>query len=88
MSVSSGPDAEPKLGNCLPLAKIPTGLTIHNIEMQPGGGGKLCRSAGRRRDPDRPRGNLGPDHPPVRRSPANPGRLPGDRSAWWATPTT
>jgi large subunit ribosomal protein L2 len=46
MSVTSGPDAEPKLGNCLPLARIPTGLTIHNIEMQPGGGGKLCRSAG------------------------------------------
>jgi large subunit ribosomal protein L2 len=46
MSVVSGPDAEPKLGNCLPLSRIPTGLTIHNIEMQPGGGGKLCRSAG------------------------------------------
>ncbi len=46
MSVASGPDAEPKLGNCIPLSKIPTGLTIHNIEMQPGGGGKLCRSAG------------------------------------------
>ena len=46
MSVSSGPDAEPKVGNCIPLSKIPTGLTIHNIEMQPGGGGKLCRSAG------------------------------------------
>jgi len=46
MSVATGPDAEPKLGNCMPLAKIPTGLTIHNIEMQPGGGGKLCRSAG------------------------------------------
>jgi large subunit ribosomal protein L2 len=46
MSVTSGPEAEPKVGNCIPLAKIPTGLTIHNIEMQPGGGGKLCRSAG------------------------------------------
>jgi large subunit ribosomal protein L2 len=46
MSVATGPDAEPKVGNCIPLAKIPTGLTIHNIEMQPGGGGKLCRSAG------------------------------------------
>jgi large subunit ribosomal protein L2 len=46
MSVSSGSDAEPKTGNCIPLARIPTGLTIHNIEMQPGGGGKLCRSAG------------------------------------------
>ncbi|GIW85788.1 MAG: 50S ribosomal protein L2 [Isosphaeraceae bacterium] len=46
MTVQSGPDAEPKLGNCLPLSRIPTGLDIHNIEMQPGGGGKLCRSAG------------------------------------------
>src|SRR5262249_61483154 len=46
MTVASGPEAEPKLGNCLPLSRIPTGLTIHNIEMQPGGGGKLCRSAG------------------------------------------
>jgi large subunit ribosomal protein L2 len=46
MTVNSGPDAEPKLGNCMPLSRIPTGLTIHNIEMQPGGGGKLCRSAG------------------------------------------
>ncbi len=44
--VQSGPDAEPKVGNCLPLAKIPTGMSIHNIEMAPGGGGKLCRSAG------------------------------------------
>lgn len=46
MSIASGPNAEPKLGNCLPMGKIPTGLSIHNIEMQPGGGGKLCRSAG------------------------------------------
>ncbi len=46
MTVNSGPNAEAKLGNCLPMAKIPTGLMIHNLEMQPGGGGKLCRSAG------------------------------------------
>jgi large subunit ribosomal protein L2 len=46
MTVMSGPNAEPKVGNCLPLAKIPTGLMIHNLEMQPGSGGKLCRSAG------------------------------------------
>ncbi len=44
--VMSGPKAEPKVGNCLPLAKIPLGMTIHNIEMQPGRGGQLCRSAG------------------------------------------
>jgi large subunit ribosomal protein L2 len=46
MSVTNGPTAEPRLGNCLPLIKIPTGMQIHNIELQPGGGAKLCRSAG------------------------------------------
>ncbi len=46
MSVTNGPDAEPRLGNCLPLFRIPTGMIVHNVEMQPGGGGKLCRSAG------------------------------------------
>lgn len=45
-TVSSGPEAEPKLGNCLPLSRIPTGMQIHNIEFIPGGGGKICRSAG------------------------------------------
>lgn len=44
--VMSGPDAEPKVGNCLPLENIPPGTPIHNIEMQPGRGGQLCRSAG------------------------------------------
>ncbi len=44
--VVSGPEAEPKVGNCLPLNKIPPGTEIHNIEMQPGKGGQLCRSAG------------------------------------------
>ena len=44
--VYSGPDSEPKVGNCMPLTKIPLGTTIHNIEMQPGKGGQLCRSAG------------------------------------------
>lgn len=44
--VMSGPSAEPKVGNCLPLSRIPLGTTIHNIEMQPGRGGQLCRSAG------------------------------------------
>lgn len=44
--VYSGQDAEPRVGNCLPLSKIPLGLTIHNIEMNPGQGGKLIRAAG------------------------------------------
>jgi len=45
-TVVSGPDSPPEIGNCLPLANIPTGLEIHNIEMNPGQGGKLVRSAG------------------------------------------
>jgi large subunit ribosomal protein L2 len=44
--VMSGPEAAPNVGNCLPLKKIPLGMQIHNIEMQPGRGGALCRSAG------------------------------------------
>lgn len=38
--------AEPKIGNCMSLAKIPSGTAIHNIEMEPGRGGKLVRTAG------------------------------------------
>ena len=45
-SVVSGEKVEPKTGNCMPLGSIPLGTTIHNIEMQPGRGGQLCRSAG------------------------------------------
>ncbi len=45
-SVINGPKAGPDLGNCIPLANIPTGLEIHNIEMNPGQGGKMVRSAG------------------------------------------
>jgi large subunit ribosomal protein L2 len=44
--VQSGPDVPPAVGNCLPLRNIPLGMTIHNIELQPGRGGCLCRSAG------------------------------------------
>jgi large subunit ribosomal protein L2 len=44
--IMNGPTAEPELGNCLPLANIPGGLEIHNVELNPGQGGKLIRSAG------------------------------------------
>ena len=44
--VYSGRNVEPRLGNCLPLERVPVGLEIHNIEMSPGQGGKLVRSAG------------------------------------------
>ncbi len=44
--VESGPDSDIKLGNALPLANIPTGTIVHNIELQAGKGGQLVRSAG------------------------------------------
>jgi len=44
--VENGPDAPPNVGNCLPMSRIPLGTTIHNIEMRPGRGAALCRSAG------------------------------------------
>jgi large subunit ribosomal protein L2 len=44
--VMSGPDAEVKPGNHLPLEKIPSGTPIHNIELAPGQGGRLVRAAG------------------------------------------
>ena len=44
--VSSGDNVAPEIGNALPMKNIPLGTMIHNIEMQPGQGGKLIRSAG------------------------------------------
>ena len=46
MTVVSGPNAEAKLGNCLPLANIPIGAQVHNIELVPGRGGQMVRAAG------------------------------------------
>ena len=42
----NGPDAEVHVGNCLPLSMIPNGTQVHNIEMYPGRGGQIVRSAG------------------------------------------
>ena len=44
--VVSGPDADIKPGNALPLANIPVGTVVHNVEMRPGNGGQIARSAG------------------------------------------
>ena len=44
--ISNGADSEIKIGNCLPLSEIPVGIDIHNVEINPGGGGKVARSAG------------------------------------------
>lgn len=46
MTVMSGSDAEVRIGNCLPLENIPVGTEIHNIELYPGKGGQMVRSAG------------------------------------------
>ena len=42
----NGPEAEVRIGNCLPLSEIPVGTQIHNIELYPGKGGQMVRSAG------------------------------------------
>ena len=44
--IASGPTAEAKVGNALPLANMPVGTMIHNIELRPGKGGQMVRSAG------------------------------------------
>ncbi|GLH60735.1 50S ribosomal protein L2 [Paulownia witches'-broom phytoplasma] len=46
MQIVSGKEADIKVANCLPLMNIPVGTTIHNIELKPGKGGQIARSAG------------------------------------------
>jgi large subunit ribosomal protein L2 len=45
-AVVSGPGSDIRLGNTLPLSEIPLGTTVHNVELRPGGGGQIVRSAG------------------------------------------
>src|SRR5262247_3000889 len=45
-TVESGPTADIKAGNALPLENIPTGTLVHNVELKPGQGAKMARSAG------------------------------------------
>lgn len=46
MTLVSGPDSPPEAGNCLPLSRIPLGTFVHAIEMKPGKGAQMARSAG------------------------------------------
>jgi len=46
MKVMNGPEAEVRIGNCLPLSEIPVGTMVHNVELYPRHGGQLVRSAG------------------------------------------
>ena len=45
-TLRNGPEAEPRVGNCLPLGRVPLGLSVHNVELHPGKGGQIVRSAG------------------------------------------
>ncbi len=83
----SGPRVDPKVGNCMPLKAIPVGMDVHNVEMNPGQGGKLVRSAGGRarllaREGDWARWSC----PRARCGRCV--RIAGRPSACWATPTT
>ncbi|MDZ7814929.1 MAG: 50S ribosomal protein L2 [Planctomycetota bacterium] len=44
--ILAGPDAEPDVGNAMPLRRVPVGMLVHNVELIPGQGGKIVRSAG------------------------------------------
>ena len=44
--IQNGPNSEIKIGNCLELKDIPAGMNVHNVEIHPGAGGKIARSAG------------------------------------------
>jgi large subunit ribosomal protein L2 len=44
--VESGPEVAPSVGNCLPLKRVPLGTAVHNVELLPGRGARMCRSAG------------------------------------------
>lgn len=45
-TVASGENVEPTVGNCMPLGRVPLGMFVHNVELQPGKGGQIVRSAG------------------------------------------
>ena len=45
-TIQNGTKIEIKVGNCMPLEEIPVGINVHNVELQPGGGGKIARAAG------------------------------------------
>src|SRR3989440_4028209 len=51
MTVQSGPGADVRVGNCLPLRNMPAGTDVHNVELIPGRGGQMARAAGARVQP-------------------------------------
>ena len=85
--VENGPGADIKPGNCLPLRNIPTGTVVHAIELRPGGGAKIARSAGSGVQLLAKEGRLRPAAHAVGRDPARRRRAAAPRSARSATPS-
>ena len=79
--VMSGPGAAPAVGNCLPLAEIPLGTDIHNIEVHPGRGGAMCRSAGARATLAARDAGWSANQSAEWRNPPRAGQMPGDDRA-------
>ena len=89
--VISSAAADIKPGNCLPMANIPVGTIIHNIELHPGKGAQLVRSAGTCRSADGQGGRRRPDPYALRRGahrPHSTARPPSVRSATSTTRTS
>ena len=87
-TVQSGPGSEISVGNCLPLANMPIGTMVHNVELQPGRGGQMGRAAGRGDPAHGQGGRDGHPAPALRRDAHGARRSAGPRSGRSATPTT
>ena len=76
--VMSGPEAEIRVGNALPLRNIPTGTVIHNIELHTGRGGQIVRSAGAAAQLMAKEGDYAVGAPALRRAAPDSSGLHGD----------
>ena len=86
--VESGPNADIRPGNALPLANIPTGTVVHNVELKPGRGGQMARSAGSGIQLVAKDDGYGVLRLPSGRDAPRPAHLPRDHRARSGTPTT
>jgi large subunit ribosomal protein L2 len=77
-TLMSGPGSEPSLGNALPLEEIPLGMTVHNIELEPGCGGQIARSAGTGAQLMSREGDHGQPEDALRGNPADPHQMHGN----------
>jgi large subunit ribosomal protein L2 len=87
MKVVSGDRCDPDLGNCMRLDAIPLGLQVHNVELQPGRGGQVARSAGNSVPADGARRRIRRRRDAFGRDAQDPLAAAAPRSARSATPT-